>query len=283
VVGLLQDELPQQRARHEPLEPFLKWAGGKRRAVPALLARAPRRFGTYYEPFLGGGALYFALRPARAILSDINDRLIRTYRGVRNSTGRVVQRLGEMQPSLECFLQTRARDIDCENDAEVASWLIFLNRTAYNGLYRVNRRGRFNVPFGRYKAPTVCRANSLWQCAAALEQADVRVGDFESILSSALPGDLVYCDPPYVPLSVTASFTRYASHPFTLTDHVRLRDVALRLRRRGVHVILTNSIADSVFDLYERDFRIEIVQAARSVNCNGNGRGPIGEVIITPK
>jgi DNA adenine methylase len=261
--------------------PFLKWAGGKRQLLDELRRRAPATFGAYHEPFLGGGALYFGLAPRVAFLGDTNERLIRTYRGVQRQADAVISTLRSMPNEKDFFLSQRRRAIDNEPDAEVAAWLIFMNKTAYNGLYRVNRRGEFNTPFGRYNNPTICDADNLRACAAALTTAHLNTEDFVAVLGRARLGDFVYFDPPYVPLSANSSFTRYTADQFRAVDQERLRDVALELKRRGVHVLLSNSSAPQVLELYARDFRIEEISATRMVNCRPEGRGKILELLIS--
>lgn len=260
--------------------PFVKWAGGKRQLLPELLRHAPARFGTYYEPFVGGGALFFQLRPRRAVLADINARLIRTYRGVRDNVEDVIERLASYPHDEDFFYALRDTEIDARSDAEVAAWFIYLNKTGFNGLYRVNRQNRFNVPFGRYDKPAICDDATLRACSAALADADLRVADFADVVEHAEPGDLVYFDPPYVPLSSTSSFTRYTSVGFGHDAQVRLRDVALELKRRGVHVLLSNSSAAVVRDLYGSDFEVIEVSATRLVNSKGTRRGAIKELVI---
>lgn len=261
--------------------PFLKWVGGKKQLLPALRERIPSDFGTYHEPFVGGAALFFALRPRRAILSDTNARLIRTFRGVQQHPGTVISRLAQMPVSREFFNALRLLPIDQTSDAELAAWFIYLNRTGYNGLYRVNRRGGFNVPFGRYKNPRICDPVNLTACSEALTGASLFVADFEEVLNRAAPGDLVYFDPPYIPVSLHSSFTRYTPEQFHLADHRRLRDVALELKKRQVHILLSNSAAPEVYALYEKRFRIEALQASRFVNSDPSGRGKVVETLIS--
>jgi DNA adenine methylase len=286
---------PDQTASHAPVQhalerppepiarPFLKWAGGKRQLLPHLLRHVPpsvRSTGRYYEPFVGGGALFFALRPARATLADVNERLVRAYRGVAHHVGDVVRLLGGYPHASEFFYRLRAEAIDARSDAEVAAWFIYLNRTGYNGLYRVNRKNVFNVPFGRYANPTVCDEPTLRACAAALAGTTLLVADFEKVVSSARRGDFVYFDPPYAPLSATSSFTSYTSDGFGPDDQRRLRDVARRLKKRGVHVLLSNSSAPLTRELYADGFEVFEVPATRMLNSKGDGRGAIAELVI---
>ena len=274
----------------EGSRPFIKWAGGKRQLLPALLERVPSHYrvparheGTYFEPFLGGGALFFALRPRRAVLADVNERLIRTYQGVRNDVESVIALLEESPHDPTFFYKQREVDIDARSDAEVAAWFIYLNKTGYNGLYRVNRRNRFNVPFGRYVKPAICDKSTLRACAAALGLRHVKllVKDFEAVTQRAKPGDFVYFDPPYVPLSATSSFTSYTSGGFGLPEQTRLRDVAKQLKQHGVHVLLSNSSAPFIRELYGEGFEIEEVSATRFVNSRASARGAIQELLIT--
>jgi DNA adenine methylase len=265
----------------ELAHPFLKWAGGKRQLLPSLLARIPGTYGTFFEPFVGGGALFFAARPRRAVLADVNERLVRTYRGVRDDVEKVIALLATYPHDETFFYEMRDRAVDASSDAEVAAWFIYLNKTAYNGLYRVNRRDRFNVPFGRYTNPTICDAPNLRACAAALAGVEVIVADFESVVRRADRGDFVYFDPPYVPLSATSSFTSYTSDGFGAGEQTRLRDVIRALKRRGVSVVASNSSAPFVRELYADGFELHEVSATRMVNSRASSRGAVPELVIT--
>jgi DNA adenine methylase len=262
-------------------KPFLKWAGGKRQLLAELDRFVPKQFGAYHEPFVGGGALFFHLAPPKAVLSDNNTRLVRAYRGVRDGVERVIRLLRSYPHDKDFFLAFREHDIDRDSDAEVAAWLIYLNKTGYNGLYRVNSQNRFNVPFGRYTDPTICDEDALRACSRTLADADLPLDeDFSFVLHRAKKGDFVYFDPPYVPLSASSSFTSYTSDGFGMAEHEKLRDVALDLKRRGVSVVVSNSSAPAVVDLYAKGFTIERVAAQRAVNSKGSGRGPVTELII---
>lgn len=264
-----------------PRRPFVKWAGGKRQLLPELLRHVPERYGSYYEPFVGGGALFFELRAPVARLTDVNERLVRTYLGVRNHVERVIELLEGYRHDAETFYRLREVDIDAESDADVAAWFIYLNKVGFNGLYRVNRKNRFNVPFGRHKNPTICDAPTLRACSAALAGATIEKSDFEAAVADAEPGDLVYFDPPYVPLSGTSNFTSYTSEGFGPEAQVRLRDLALTLKQRGVHVLLSNSSAAVVRELYQTGFTTTEVSATRLVNSKVTGRRAITELVIT--
>lgn len=248
--------------------------------LDSLLALAPSSFKRYFEPFVGGGALFFRLAPARSTIGDSNERLIRSYRGIQTNPERVVRLLGSYSHSKSFFAKIRAIDIDSADDEHVAAWLIYLNKTGFNGLYRVNSRNIFNVPFGRHSNPNICDAATIRHCANVLQGVTIISNDFEKTVASASKGDFVYFDPPYVPVSASSNFTTYTRTGFTVSDHERLRDVALRLKRRGVHVLLSNSAAPLVSTLYERDFELIPVQARRRMNSVGARRGPVGEYII---
>jgi len=263
-----------------PVRPFLKWVGGKRQLLAEISARLPIKFGAYHEPFVGGGALFFHLQPITASLSDQNERLIRGYTGIRNHVEDVIQILKRYRNEKPFYLDLRKKAIDAGTDAEVAAWLIFLNKAGFNGLYRVNSRNEFNVPFGDNPRAQICDENNLRACSEALKCAKIYCEDFAATLQRANRGDLVYFDPPYVPVSSTSYFTSYTSVGFGPDDQVRLRDVALALKQRGVHVILSNSSAGLVQDLYADPFTCVPVRASRRVNCDPSGRGMITEFLI---
>jgi DNA adenine methylase len=258
--------------------PFLKWVGGKRQLLADIRKHLPREFGMYHEPFVGGGAVFFALTPAKAFLSDSNERLVRCYNGIKNGVDEVIDRLSGYRKSRRLFLRMRKQDIDKGSDAEVAAWFIFLNRTGFNGLYRVNSQNQFNVPYGDNRSRVICNAENLRACQRALANADIRHEDFAKVLDRAKPGDLVYFDPPYVPLSATSYFTSYTANGFSGEDQRRLRDAALKLKQRGVHVLISNSSAAA--DLYKEDFSLRRVLASRQVNSKADRRGKIAELLI---
>ena len=270
--------------------PFLKWAGGKRRIVPRLLEHIQKPVGRYYEPFVGGGALFFSLaarlRPEAeqwATLTDMNLRLVRAYRGIRNDLDGVMERLDVYRTghSEVQYYATRSVDIDAAaDDADVAAWMIYLNRTGFNGLYRVNKKGGFNVPIGRYDKPKILDETNLRAVNRVLQTVDVRHADYADVFYEAEAGDVVYFDPPYVPLSKTANFTSYTKGGFTPDDQTRLRDIAWELKQRGVGVVLSNHDTAEVRELY-RDFDIERIMVARAINSKTSGRGKVAEVIIS--
>ena len=261
--------------------PFVKWVGGKRQLIHELEPRIPTRFNTYHEPFVGGGALFFHMLPERAILADTNERLVRTYLGVRDDVEAVIDLLSSYPHDRDFFMRMRAIDIDTRSNVEVAAWFIYLNRTGFNGLYRVNRSNVYNVPFGDYDNPTICDADNLRKCAIALRYAEIRHTSFETVIDRALPGDFVYFDPPYVPLSASSSFTSYTKNGFGMREQEKLRDVARALKAKGVRVLLSNSSAPEVYSLYGTEgFELATVGAMRAVNCKASGRGKVQELII---
>jgi DNA adenine methylase len=263
-----------------PAKPFLKWVGGKRQLLSELLKHVPDEFNAYHEPFLGGAALFYALEPDSAVLSDLNDRLLRTYKSVRDEPMAVIALLETYPYDKEFYLRLRAVDIDNRSDAEVAAWMLYVTKTGFNGLYRVNKSGGFNVPFGRYNNPTICDSGRLMTCSAALQNVTLAHGDFMGVEERAKSGDFVYFDPPYVPLNATSSFTSYTRDGFTIDDQIRLRDLALRLKESGVHVLLSNSSAEVIRELYSPKFNVKEVMASRSINSKASGRGKVAELLM---
>jgi DNA adenine methylase len=265
-----------------PPRPFLKWAGGKGQLLGELRALVPAVRGRYFEPFLGGGALFFDLLPKKGVLSDVNAEIVECYATVRDHVGELVRALKCHHYDVEHYYAVRDADPKKLSPVERAARTIFLNKTGFNGLYRVNRSGKFNVPFGRYAKPLICDEKNLRACSAALAKVELVVSDFEQAASRAKRGDFVYFDPPYVPLSRTATFTAYAPGGFGAEEQTRLANLFDRLARRGVEVLLSNSDVPEIRELY-RAYRIEIVKAARSINSKGSRRGPVSEVLVTSR
>ncbi len=265
--------------------PFLKWAGGKGQLLPELTARLPQTFAAYHEPFVGSGALFFELASrgtlTRVYLSDVNQSLIDAYLAVRDEVDQVIRLLQAHRNghSREYYYTVRALDPARLPPAERAARVIYLNKTCYNGLYRENRRGQFNVPFGRYTNPTICDEDNLRAASCALQRVDIAQGSYASVIDRARPGDFVYFDPPYHPLSATSSFTAYDRNGFTEDDQRRLRDVFADLTRRGVYAMLSNSDTPLIRKLYA-DFNVDRVYASRSINSKGSRRGKIAELIV---
>lgn len=261
--------------------PFLKWAGGKRQLLAQFdpLFPKPGSYGTYHEPFVGGGAVFFHLRPKRASLADTNPALIEAYQVIAESVEAVIDYLGTCRHTEDFYYRLRGLDPDQLDPVRRVGRLLFLNRTGYNGLYRVNRAGQFNVPFGRYKNPTICDAANLRAVAAALAGVSLKVQSFEAVYDQAVSGDFVYFDPPYQPLSETAAFTAYTKSSFGEKDQAALAEVFRALAIKGCRVRLSNSDTPFVRELY-RDQRIETVWATRRINSRADRRGRISEVLI---
>lgn len=267
---------------------MLKWAGGKRNLVPRILERLPQgQFKQdYIEPFVGGGALFFALQSmdrlqsGKAFLNDSNPELIAAYKGVRDCVRDVIVALREFKFEEDFYYKLRAQNPEEMALSDRAARMIYLNKTSFNGLYRVNSKGQFNVPIGRYKNPNFCDEETLLRASEALSNVRLLCDDFEAVMNEAKEGDVMYCDPPYVPLD-KGSFTKFGKLDFKENDQVRLRDTARRCKARGVHIVLSNSGAPVVRDLYGEGFTIETVLAQRAVNSKGEGRGLVQEVLIT--
>lgn len=263
--------------------PILKWAGGKTQLLKYYSSLYPAEFNRYFEPFVGGGAVFFnqiAKNPnLRAVLSDSNAELINCYNMVKNDVGTVIRLLKKHRNDKEHFLRVRALDVANLSPQERAARLIFLNKTCFNGLHRVNRKGQFNVPFGKYTNPKICDEVNLRAAAIALCNTKLTVSNFETVLSQAKEGDFVYLDPPYQPLNATSSFTSYTSNAFKETDQERLRNVFKKLTDKGVHAMLSNSDTPLIRELYD-GFRIETVYANRAINSKGDKRGRVAEVAI---
>jgi DNA adenine methylase len=262
--------------------PVLKSAGGKRKLVPTLRALMPKKFGTYYEPFVGGGALFFDVQPPRAALADLNSKLVNVYRQLRDNPHEVIEHLELFTNDGACFQRIRARNFDKGSLSERAAEYIYCNKVGFNGLYRENKTGQFNVPFGRYDNPRICDKPGLLAAGAALAGVAIYEEDFRRVLERPVAGDFVYLDPPYEPVSKTSNFTGYTKFNFTRDDQVILRDETLKLKQRGVHVILSNSSAAFIREIYAgKDWTVQEIQAARAINSDGAKRGNVTELVIT--
>lgn len=279
-----------QRYILEKPKPFVKWVGGKRQLLKQFKEMnlyPPEGFNPktnqYFEPFVGGGAVFFDLMPKHARLSDINRELIITYKVIRDDVESLISHLKQHRVDKEYFLQTRSLDINQLTDLEIASRFIFLNRTGFNGMYRVNKQGKFNVPFGKYNNPLICDEINLRRVSQSLQDVAIDYADYKTILDHAKPGDFIYFDPPYHPISKTASFTSYTANSFSEADQIALRDVYVELHRRGCYVMLSNSNADFINQIYANipNIKINKVLASRAINSNAAKRGKIKEVLIT--
>jgi DNA adenine methylase len=272
--------------------PFVKWAGGKGQLLARFEPYFPARFTRYVEPFVGGGAVFFhlhnqgRLEGKEVVLIDGLEELIDAYRVIQTQVEALIAALREHEPhkrDAAYFYQVRNWDRQpgyAERGAvERAARFIFLNRTCYNGLYRVNRRGRFNVPFGRYRNPTICDENNLRAVSRALQGVTLVAGDFARCLDWAGPGAFVYLDPPYHPLSATAHFTSYTAADFDFEDQRRLAAVFADLDQRGCQVMLSNSATGPIREMYAGYEQVE-VQAVRAISSKGDSRGAIPELLV---
>lgn len=267
----------------QEIYPIVKWVGGKRQLMFELLNNMPKNYNRYFEPFIGGGALFFELQPDNAYISDMNEELINLYQVVRNNVDELITDLQKHDFSKDYFMEIRNIDRTEEyknwSDIQKASRFIYLNRTCFNGMYRVNSKGEFNVPFGHYKNPRILDENNLINCSNLLQRTEIRHADFSAILNRVQKGDFVYFDPPYVPLSETSSFTSYTKDGFDMDMQLKLRDVCDELNSMGVKFLLSNSDTKLVNKLYE-NYNIKKVFASRQINANADGRGKITEVLV---
>ncbi len=263
--------------------PVLKWAGGKTQLLDRILPLLPASIETYFEPFVGGAAIFFALarqgRFRRAVLADRNEELVEVYRALQQDVDGVIRALAKLATAYDEAAYYGVRAAHPRAIAGRAARLIYLNKTGYNGLYRVNRAGEFNVPFGRHVRPTILDEPNLRAASLALRDVKLVVGDFATVSARAKPGDAVYFDPPYLPLSRTSNFTAYDRHPFEDADHERLATVFGELANRGVTAVLSNSATPRTRALFS-DFRVTEVPAGRAINSRVEGRGPVTELLV---
>jgi DNA adenine methylase len=261
------------------VRPFLKWAGGKQWLAPLAATWLPSDFsGTYYEPFVGGGSIFFAAAPGKAVLSDRCGELITAFRAVRDDVDAVIKALKTYPHTHEFFLTIRDRTPRTPHTQ--AARLIYLNKTAFNGLYRVNHNGKFNVPFGRYRNPTICNETRLRAAASILKNVDLRAGDFEVGLDGAVAGDFVYIDPPYITGHQNNGFLKYNAALFSWEDQKRLSRLAAKLREDGVTVVISNSDHQSVLDLYPGYFHYRLERRSL-IGGAGSQRGQVSEALLT--
>ena len=258
--------------------PFLKWVGGKSQLLPALLQHVPTHYSRYIEPFVGGGALFFELQPAKAILADSNPELINCYTVVRDNVEDLIRVLQDYPYSEEFYYKLRAESP--VEPIQRAARMIYLNRTCYNGLYRVNKQGQFNVPFGRYSNPVICDVERLRAASYALKNAELRCASYQETLREiAQPGDFIYLDPPYHPVSRYSDFKRYTAAFFYEDDQRALATLVKELAERGCFILLSNSYCDFILDIY-RGCEIFEVAAKRNINKDPQKRGEVKEVLV---
>ena len=278
-----------QQVTVEP-KPFVKWAGGKRQLLAELEKSFPKQFGTYFEPFLGGGALLFDLLAKKPNLkcsvSDLNSDLVLAYVTIRDKLGRLIESLENHsknyhKDSTGYYYEVRKQEP--KSQIEKVSRLLFLNKTCFNGLYRVNSKGKFNVPLGRYTNPNIVNRENLTTVSKFLQSDKIKIScrDFESILNDAKKGDFVYFDPPYQPVSDTANFTSYTHRDFTEDDLQRLADLANQLNSKGSHVLLSNSNTKIVKKIFSsKKWKVKEISVNRAINSNSQKRTGHKEVLI---
>ena len=283
----IQDEphkLPRKPRQSGSPKPLVKWVGGKTQLLPELTARIPRNFSRYFEPFVGGGALFFYLQPEESVLIDINEELTNTYKVVKDKVEELISDLKQHLHEKDYYYRIRNIDRSDEyklwSDVQRASRLIYLNKTCFNGLYRVNSKGQFNTPMGSYKNPKIVDETNLRACSQALQKAQIITGSFLEVEEQVNHDDFVYFDPPYAPLNATSNFTGYSQKGFDKMMQLSLRALCDRLDYKGVRFMVSNSNAPLILDLYDH-YKIEFVYATRAINSKGDKRGKIPEVIIT--
>ncbi len=268
-------------------KPFLQWVGGKREIINQCKKIVPKKFKTYYEPFIGGGAMFFYLQPNKAILGDNNLELIKAYNGIKNRPQKIIRLLKELKMKHSKNLYMKIRNLDRIinifkelNDAEIAARMIYLNQTGFNGLYRVNKKSQFNVPIGSSLNRLICDKNTIQKASKVLKNAIIKHGDFEKILQEAKRNDFAYLDPPYFPVSKYSDFTRYTKEKFYIEDQKRLKKTIDKLTKRGVKIMLSNSNCKFIKNLYS-NYKIHEVSSNRSLNCKKDKRGKVLELLIT--
>lgn len=270
------------------LQPFTKWTGGKRQLLPVIRELIPKTYNRYFEPFVGGGALFFDLAPKDAVINDFNAELINCYQQIKDNPQELIEILKVHQEynSKEYYLDLRSADrderIDMMSEVQRAARILYMLRVNFNGLYRVNSKNQFNVPYGRYKNPKIVDEELISAISVYINnnQLEIKVGDFEKAIVDVRTGDFVYFDPPYIPLSETSAFTSYTHEGFSFADQVRLRDAFKRLSDTGSYVMLSNSSSALVEELY-KDFNIHYVEATRTNGAKSSSRGKISEIIVT--
>jgi DNA adenine methylase len=264
--------------------PFIKWAGGKRQLIDELIKTMPLNYNRYYEPFIGGGALFFAIQPNNACISDINPELINVYNVIKNDVDSLIKDLHKYENTEEYFYNIRNLDRKPSykklSKIKKASRFIYLNKTCYNGLYRTNSEGQFNVPFGFYKNPNIVDEQNLRLSAELLKKTEIVLSPFTEIKNKVNNKDFVYFDPPYMPTSKTSSFTKYYKDDFGIDAQFELKELCDKMTKKGVYFLLSNSYSDLILDLY-KNYNIKKIKAIRAINCKADKRGAITELIIT--
>lgn len=275
--------------KNKLVTPVLKWVGGKRQLLPEITKYIPSKYTTYYEPFLGGGAVLFDIQPSKAVVNDINGELINVYNVIKNNLEDLIAELSNTEKynnTSECFYAIRELDREPKKynkltNIEKAARVLYLNKTCYNGLYRVNSMGEFNSPFGNYKNPNIINDITLKAVSKYFNEANINFlnGDFANTVKGIKKGSFVYFDPPYAPISKTSNFTGYNESGFGEYEQIRLKELCDLLHKKGVNFLVSNSNCEFIRELY-KEYEIIEIKAKRSINCNGNLRGEISEVLI---
>jgi DNA adenine methylase len=276
----IQEELFVEELQAPRIKPFLKWAGGKTRLLAALRQSLPARFNRYFEPFVGGGAFFFDLSPKVAVLGDSNPELMNCYKVVRDEPEELIDYISNLRVSGAEFYRLRELEPDTLPAVTRAARLIYLNKTCYNGLYRVNKQGRFNTPYGRHSNVKLVDPANLRAASDSLKKVHLLCADFEAVLKTAKKDDFVYLDPPYVPVGKYSDFKRYTKDQFYEADQERLSEKFRELAGKGCLVLLSNSFNEKTAKLYAK-FLQRTVQMPRFVNCKGEGRGKVAELLIS--
>lgn len=269
-----------------PAAPFVKWAGGKRQILEQIISFMPATFSTYYEPFLGGGAVLFALQPQSAVVNDISAELVHVYQVIRENVEDLIADLRQHKNEKDYFYWIRGLDRDRQQykmltSVQQASRTIYLNKTCFNGLYRVNKKGQFNVPFGNYRKPNIVNEDILRAASSYFNRAKIKFTclDFAVVLADAEKDDFVYLDPPYDPASETANFTDYSKDGFARKEQIRLKKSCDQLHKKGIRFLLSNAATGFILDLYQ-GYNVEIIRAKRAICARGDRRGEVDEVLV---
>ncbi|MDY0132173.1 MAG: DNA adenine methylase [Desulforegulaceae bacterium] len=276
----------KEKSPNKSIAPFVKWVGGKRQLIKDLEIHFPSEISTYYEPFVGGGAVLFHLQPKKAVINDTNKELINLYKTIKNNPDKLIKDLKKHENTPEYFYKIRSLDRDKNiysklSKVEKASRIVYLNKTCFNGLYRVNSSGEFNTPFGKYKNPNIVNETTIKAVSNYLSTNLIEILniDFEKSLLESKEGDFVYLDPPYDPVSNSANFTGYTKSGFGKDEQLRLKNICDNLNKKGVKFLLSNSFTNFIQDLYS-DYKFSIINAKRSINSNAKKRGAIKEVLV---
>lgn len=272
-------------AKNKLVAPFLKWVGGKRQIMPAIEQHLPKGIKSYIEPFIGGGAVLFHLQPKNAIVNDFNSELVNVYNVIKNDLENLIVDLQKHRNESKYFYEIRALDrteaFEDLSNVERASRIIYLNKTCYNGLYRVNNSGEFNSPFGKYKNPNIVNEPTLRAVNSYLNSNNIRIEntDYETILKESDKNSFIYLDPPYHPVSDSSNFTGYVQGGWDESDQIRLKEACDRLNKKGVKFLQSNSSVDFIKELYS-NYQIHVIKANRAINSDGDKRGEVEEVLI---